>query len=41
MICPESEMRELWEDNHEMHQAWMMQMTDLLKRLESALTGNH
>ena len=35
VMGPDSEMRELWEDNHEMHDAWMMQMTDLLKRLES------
>ena len=41
VMGPDSEMRELWEDNHEMHDAWMMQMTDLLKRLESALTGSH
>mgnify|MGYP001816227907 CR=1 FL=1 len=41
VMGPDSEMRELWEDNQELYEDWMIQISDLLKRLESALTGNH
>ena len=40
VLGPDSEMRELWEDNDAMHDAWLIQMSDLLKRLESALASN-
>jgi len=40
VMGPDSEMRELWEDNDAMHCDWMIQMRDLVKRLESALASN-
>jgi hypothetical protein len=37
VICPSSEMHQLWEDNEEMYDAWMRQIKDLLSRLETTM----
>lgn len=38
VIDPGSEMHQLWEDNDEMYEAWMSQITDLRSRL-AAMTA--
>jgi hypothetical protein len=40
VICPSSEMHQLWEDNEKMHDAWMRQIKDLLTRLEATMARN-
>jgi hypothetical protein len=35
VVGPESELRERWEDNEEWTDRWLLQATDLLRRLEN------